>query len=191
MSSVCNTFYLHPSAVPPVFQEEVTSKEAVEGGTATLHCKLSKAPAHVQWKKGHHVLTSDNKYSMRQEGCVVELVVHDLDLSDTGDYTCVCGDKTTTATLTVHGKVILGTEVLQTSDLPKSLLLWSVPAPFLFPWAFVFLCTVLMCFFPVYELGEKLPGWCWSSSAVFGSSCFPCPEALSMEAEGDFSIMFQ
>lgn len=110
--------------MPPFFQEEITSKEAVEGGTATLRCELSKAPAHVQWKKGHHVLAPDNKYSMRQEGCVVELVVHDLDTNDTGDYTCVCGDKTTTAALTVHGKVIFGTKVLQTLDLPKFLLLW-------------------------------------------------------------------
>lgn len=98
--------------MPPFFQEEMASEEAVEGGTATLHCELSKASAHVQWKKGRHVLTSDNKYSMRQQGCVVELAVRDLDLNDTGDYTCICGDKTTTAALTVHGKVILGTEVL-------------------------------------------------------------------------------
>lgn len=109
MSSVRNTFYLHPSAVPPFFQEEMTSEEAVEGGTATLHCELSKASAHVQWKKGLRVLASDKKYSTRREGCIVELVVHDLDLNDAGDYTCVCGDKTTTAALTVHGKVTLGT----------------------------------------------------------------------------------
>lgn len=109
MSSARNTFYLHPSAVPPFFQEEMSSEEAAEGGTAALRCKLSKASAHVQWKKGRHVLTSGNKYSMRQEGCLVELVVRDLDLNDTGDYTCICGDKTTTAALTVHGKVTLGT----------------------------------------------------------------------------------
>lgn len=108
----------------------MTSKEAVEGGKATLQCELSKTSAHVQWKKGHRVLTSGTKYSMRQEGCVVELVVHNLDLNDTGDYTCVCGDKTTTAALTVHGKVILGIKVLQTLDLPQSLLLWSVLFPF-------------------------------------------------------------
>lgn len=112
--SVGNTFYLHPSAVPPFFQEEMTSQEGVEGGTATFHCELSKAPAHVQWKKGQHILTSGPKYSMRQEGRAVELVVHGLDPSDTGDYSCVCGDKTSTAALTVHGNVILGVNVLQT-----------------------------------------------------------------------------
>ncbi|GAB0185061.1 obscurin [Grus japonensis] len=96
------TAVLTVQAVPSFFREEMTSKEAVEGGTVTLCCELSKASAHVQWKKGHRVLTPDKKYSMRQEDCVVELVVHELDLNDTGDYTCVCGDKSTTAALTVH-----------------------------------------------------------------------------------------
>jgi len=108
--------------VPPFFQEEMTSEEAVEGGMATLHCQISKASASVQWKKGHRILTPGSKYSMSQEGCVVELVVHNLDLNDTGEYTCVCGNKTTTAALTVHGKVILGTEVLHTLVLPMFLL---------------------------------------------------------------------
>uniref|UniRef100_A0A674HJ43 Obscurin n=1 Tax=Taeniopygia guttata TaxID=59729 RepID=A0A674HJ43_TAEGU len=101
-------------AVPPFFQEELTSQEGAEGGTATLHCELSKAPACVQWRKDQHILTSGTKYSMRQQGRAVELVVHDLDLSDSGDYSCVCGDKTSTAALTVHGNVILGVNVLQT-----------------------------------------------------------------------------
>ncbi|XP_041899175.1 obscurin isoform X8 [Corvus kubaryi] len=96
------TAVLTVQAVPPLFQEEMTSQEGVEGGTATLHCGLSKAPARVQWKKGQHILTSGTKYSMRQEGRVVELVVHDLDLSDSGEYSCVCGDRSSTAALTVH-----------------------------------------------------------------------------------------
>ncbi|XP_064495791.1 obscurin [Pseudopipra pipra] len=97
-----STAVLTVQAVPPFFQEEMTSKEAVEGGMATFQCELSKASAPVQWKKGHQILTSGKKHSMRQEGRVVELVVHDLDLDDSGDYTCVCGDKSTTAALTVH-----------------------------------------------------------------------------------------
>ncbi|XP_021244944.1 obscurin isoform X10 [Numida meleagris] len=96
------TAVLTVQAVPPFFQEEMTSEEAAEGGMATLHCQISKASAPVQWKKGHRILTPGSKYSMSQEGCVVELVVHNLDLNDTGDYTCVCGNKSTTAALTVH-----------------------------------------------------------------------------------------
>ncbi|XP_074841400.1 obscurin isoform X2 [Carettochelys insculpta] len=88
-------------ALPPSFKEEMCNQEAIEGGTTTLRCELTKA-APVEWKKGHKMLRPNNKYTMRQEGCIVELIVHCLDLKDTGDYTCVCGDQKTTATLTVH-----------------------------------------------------------------------------------------
>lgn len=153
---VGNTFYLNPSAVPPFFQEEMTSQEGVEGGMATFHCELSKAPACVQWKKGQHVLTSGTKYSMRQEGRAVELVVHGLDLSDTGDYSCVCGDKTSTAALTVHGNVILGVNILQTC--PN--LYCHVPVP-LFAWFLWTLCVSSFC-----GIGKNIPCWCLSPSAV-------------------------
>lgn len=148
--SVGNTFYLHPPAVPPFFQEELTSQEGVEGGTATFHCELSKAPACVQWKKGQHVLTSGSKYSMRQEGHAVELLVHGLDLSDTGDYSCVCGDKISTAALTVHGNVILGVDVLQIC--PN---LYCCVCPFLFAWPFG--SFVLSVPPPSVELGKTFP----------------------------------
>lgn len=41
---------------------------------------------------------------MSQDGAVAKLIIHELDMEDTGDYTCVCGDQQTTATLTVNGK---------------------------------------------------------------------------------------
>uniref|UniRef100_A0A8C3F909 Obscurin n=1 Tax=Chrysemys picta bellii TaxID=8478 RepID=A0A8C3F909_CHRPI len=96
------TATLTVNALPALFKEELKNEEAKEGGTATLHCELTKVAAPVEWKKGHKVLKPNDKYTMRQEGCIVELVVHGLDLKDAGDYTCVCGDQTTTAALTVH-----------------------------------------------------------------------------------------
>lgn len=97
---------LHPSALPALFKEELKNVEAKEGGNATLHCELTKA-VPVEWKKGHKVLKASEKYKMRLEGAIAELVVHDLDQKDTGNYTCVCGEHQTTAALTVHGNNIL------------------------------------------------------------------------------------
>lgn len=77
--------------------------EAVEGGTATLRCQLSRE-APVEWRKGHTLLRPSNKYRMRQEGMVAELLIHDLDPKDAGDYTCVVGNQKTTAALSVNGK---------------------------------------------------------------------------------------
>lgn len=94
---------LHPSALPILFQEEMLDKEATEGQAVTLHCKLSKS-APVEWRKGNKVLKPSEKYKIEQEGPFAELVIQDLDSADAGDYSCVCGNQQTTATLTVNGK---------------------------------------------------------------------------------------
>lgn len=94
---------LHSSAISVLIEEELKSLEALEGGTATLHCQLSRE-APVEWRKGHTVLRPSNKYRMRQEGTVAELLIHDLETKDAGDYTCVVGSQKTTATLSVNGK---------------------------------------------------------------------------------------
>lgn len=94
--------FLFP-ALPAVFKEELKNEEVVEGASVSLRCELSKA-APVQWKIGSKVLKTSEKYQMSQPGTIAELVIRDLDVTDAGDYTCVCGDQKTTATLTVHGK---------------------------------------------------------------------------------------
>lgn len=90
-------------ALPVVFKEELKNEEVSEGASVSLHCELSKE-APVQWKIGSKVLKASDKYQISQRGTTVELVIRDLDVKDAGDYTCVCGDQKTTATLTVHGK---------------------------------------------------------------------------------------
>lgn len=60
----------------------------------------------MEWKKGHKALRPTDKYKMRQEGAVAELIIQDLELTDAGNYICVCGDKQTMASVTVHGKKI-------------------------------------------------------------------------------------
>lgn len=76
---------------------------ATENGTATLQCELTKA-APVEWMKGEKKLAQSNKYRIKQEDTITELVIQDLEVQDTGQYTCVCGERKTTAVLTVNGK---------------------------------------------------------------------------------------
>lgn len=90
-------------ALPVVFKEELKNEEVLEGASVSLRCELSKE-APVQWKIGSKVLKASDKYQMSQHGTTAELVIRDLDVKDFGNYTCVCGDQKTTATLTVHGK---------------------------------------------------------------------------------------
>lgn len=57
----------------------------------------------MHWRKDGKVLIPNEKYRMRQEGRFVELVIQDLDLTDAGSYTCVCGEQESTAALRVNG----------------------------------------------------------------------------------------
>lgn len=97
-------FILCSSVLPPRFKKELKNLEAREGEAAILCCELTKVAAPVEWKKGPKVLKPSDKFRMRQEGTIAELVIHDLDLTDAGDYTCMYGDQKTTAALTVNGK---------------------------------------------------------------------------------------
>ncbi|NIG58359.1 obscurin-like [Pontoporia blainvillei] len=89
--------------LPTKFTKGLRKKEAIEGAMATLHCELSKA-APVEWRKGPETLRAGDRVSLRQDGAVCELEIHGLTVEDAGEYSCVCGQERTSATLTVRGK---------------------------------------------------------------------------------------
>lgn len=93
-----------PTGRPARFQEGLKDLEVLEGGAATLRCTLSSVATPVEWRRGDEVLQPGGKYSLRQEGTVLELVVRDLRPQDSGQYSCCFGDQMTLATLTVKGK---------------------------------------------------------------------------------------
>uniref|UniRef100_A0A663M3I2 Obscurin n=1 Tax=Athene cunicularia TaxID=194338 RepID=A0A663M3I2_ATHCN len=109
------TAVLTVQALPPEFKKDLKDLEAVENGTAALHCELTK-PGVVEWKKGQEVLKASSKYKMCQDGAVAKLIIHALDVEDTGDYTCVCGDQQTTATLTVNALPVTFKQPLQNKE---------------------------------------------------------------------------
>ncbi|XP_035173163.1 obscurin isoform X5 [Oxyura jamaicensis] len=109
------TATLRVNALPILFQEEMVNKEATEGEAVALHCKLSKS-APVEWRKGNKVLKPSEKYKIEQEGPFAELIIQDLDLTDAGDYSCVCGDQQTTAALTINVLPTLFTKELKDAE---------------------------------------------------------------------------
>ena len=90
-------------ALPARFIEDVKNQEAREGATAVLQCELSKA-APVEWRKGSETLRGGDRYSLRQDGTRCELQIRGLSVADAGEYSCVCGQERTSATLTIRGK---------------------------------------------------------------------------------------
>ncbi|KAM9427866.1 obscurin isoform 7-T7 [Salvelinus alpinus] len=114
-----STATLIVKGAPAFFQKELKNQEAQEGDDITLHCELSKAGTHVEWRKGGMVLQAGKKYEMRQEGCVQELHIRNLEPEDNGYYTCDAGDQLTTASVAVQAKpieILQGLENMDTID---------------------------------------------------------------------------
>ncbi|XP_069047284.1 obscurin isoform X19 [Lepisosteus oculatus] len=119
-SCVCGdqhtTARLTVEALPVTFKQELQNQEAKEGGSVTLRCELSKPGAPVEWRKGAAALKTGDKYKMKQRGCTAELLIESLQLEDTGDYSCVCGDQHTTARLTVEALPVTFKQELQNQE---------------------------------------------------------------------------
>ncbi|XP_027950785.1 obscurin-like [Eumetopias jubatus] len=90
-------------AAQVIFREPLQSLQAEEGSSVTLRCELSQPNATVVWSKGGLELQADGRREPRQRGPTVELVLRDLRREDSGEYTCACGPRATSATLTITG----------------------------------------------------------------------------------------
>lgn len=108
-SEHCHWYSCFPTAVLPVlFNEELKNVESEEGGTAVLHCEISKPDAPVEWRKGGVVIQPSDKYEMKLKGSIAELIIHGVEPDDCGDYTCSTGYEITTGSVYVQGKVKCG-----------------------------------------------------------------------------------
>ncbi|XP_056105330.1 obscurin-like isoform X19 [Rhinichthys klamathensis goyatoka] len=101
---------------PAYFQKELENQNAIEGDSITLRCELSKLVKSVEWRKGGVVLQPSKKFEMKQEGCVLELHVHDLEPEDNGYYTCDAGDQLTTASVTLQEVEVLIVSGIKNTD---------------------------------------------------------------------------
>lgn len=89
--------------VPIFFQEELQNLELEEGETALLTCKISKPGVVMQWKKGSVLLRPGDKYKMKENGCELQLQIHELTCEDSGTYGCYTDTVVTKAALLVKG----------------------------------------------------------------------------------------
>lgn len=92
-------------AVPVLIKQALKDMEKEEGDTVTLRCVFTKPDVPVAWKKGAAVLQTSEKYKMKREGCVAELVIHSAEPEDAGSYSCSAGEQQSTAQIKIHGRV--------------------------------------------------------------------------------------
>ncbi|XP_069770989.1 obscurin-like isoform X13 [Narcine bancroftii] len=104
------------NAIPVLFKQELQNKEAEEGTTTTLHCEISKSNTSVEWKKGTMVLHSSDKYKIKKNGPINELLIRNLKPEDTGEYTCVSGEQQSTASLKVKALPVFFKTKLQNME---------------------------------------------------------------------------
>ncbi|XP_027876358.1 obscurin isoform X15 [Xiphophorus couchianus] len=110
------TANLKIKARPVTFKQKLESQEAEEGASVTLRCELSKPGVPVEWKKGSQVLKSGEKYQMKQKASVNELVISKLLPEDSGDYSCVCGDQKTSASLKIKAEPAIFKQKLESQE---------------------------------------------------------------------------
>uniref|UniRef100_A0A8C5SB18 Ig-like domain-containing protein n=1 Tax=Laticauda laticaudata TaxID=8630 RepID=A0A8C5SB18_LATLA len=58
----------------------------------------------VDWRKDEQMLQPGAKYKIKQKENVAELTIQDVTEEDAGEYSCICEDQTTSASVTVQGK---------------------------------------------------------------------------------------
>ncbi|XP_045907717.1 obscurin isoform X21 [Micropterus dolomieu] len=104
------------TALPPTFKQKLESQEAEEGADITLYCELSEPGVPVEWKKGTQVLKSGEKYQMKQKASVNELLINKVLPEDSGDYSCVCGDQKTTASLKIKAQPVTFKQKLESQE---------------------------------------------------------------------------
>lgn len=75
----------------------------MEGNTVALRCELSKPGAMVRWWKGKEGLIPGERYQMRAEGRIAELLIKNVNTEDVGLYSCTTGCEKTTAEVKVKG----------------------------------------------------------------------------------------
>ncbi|KAI5610425.1 obscurin isoform X2 [Silurus asotus] len=116
-SCVCNNQMTKATitieAQPITFIQKLKSQVVEEGNSVTLLCELSKPGHPAEWRKGHELLKSGEKYRMRQRTCVLELKIFNLECEDSEVYSCSCGNAQTTARVTVTKQPIYFTEKLK------------------------------------------------------------------------------
>lgn len=109
-------------AIPAEFIHHLKHVEAKEGEAVTLTCEYSLPGVHVHWKKGFESIRPGDKYVMKQRKTINSLTIKALKPEDAGQYTCLCRDHHTTASLKVHGKVFITLQTHLTQLYQKLLL---------------------------------------------------------------------
>ena len=93
--------------LPTEFVKSLKDVNCMEKETAVFCCEVTSTNDPIKWlKQGFEISSSDKRFEVITEGYTLKLVIKDARLDDHGEYTCVVGNKKTSAILFVEGKFI-------------------------------------------------------------------------------------
>ena len=78
---------------------------------------MTKENVPVKWLKNGMELKMSDKIEFVTDGFKQKLILHNVTLDDKAEYTCVCGDVSTKATLNVEGMLLFFDAKLNLIDL--------------------------------------------------------------------------
>ncbi|XP_071275375.1 obscurin [Agelaius tricolor] len=101
---VSETVRLKVIEKPAVFMKSLDDVFGEERGVIKLECEVSKEKVKPVWKKDGVKITSSKKYEEIQSGKTLCLLIHDLEKTDAGLYTCDIGTDVAKSKVSVQGK---------------------------------------------------------------------------------------
>ena len=93
--------------IPTTFTKDLRDVEVPEQETIILECELSKKGKPVKWLKDGVEIVPGGRIEIVYDRFSHQLIIDDATLEDMGKYSCVCGDASTSATVTVEGELFL------------------------------------------------------------------------------------
>ena len=77
----------------------------MEKEPVAIECEVSDATSKVKWTKGGKAIKLDERVREETDGNIRRLIFESAEFGDAGDYTCTFEKLTSTAKLTVDGKM--------------------------------------------------------------------------------------
>uniref|UniRef100_A0A8C1EX97 Obscurin-like protein 1 n=1 Tax=Cyprinus carpio carpio TaxID=630221 RepID=A0A8C1EX97_CYPCA len=95
-------FSVHIKAMKVKFSKPLENVVGLKGSDVVLKCELYKSKGDVQWLKGSQEIAPNRHFTIRAEGRVRSLTIHDVTEDDAGEYACESKDERTSATVVVN-----------------------------------------------------------------------------------------
>ncbi|XP_077072043.1 obscurin isoform X16 [Siphateles boraxobius] len=95
-------FSVHVKAMKVKFSKPLENVVGLKGRDVVLKCELYKSKGDVQWLKDGQEIAPNRHFTIRADGRVRSLTIHNVTEDDAGEYACESKDERTSAAVVVN-----------------------------------------------------------------------------------------